>query len=155
MKLIAKQLAHFFLFRVFSRGQGLMIKTHGPKYIRTMYTGKIAACEFHINSFHVNFMWNFHVKFIWKNSREFHFYWSIQMKNFTWNSREFHVKFTCGDFACVGLISCTVLTNADRRLEVWIPSVTDLLLKREWWLIKAISAYGDIKIKPPNKQTMH
>ena len=42
-----------------------------------------------------------HVKFTWKNSREFHFYCSIHMKNFTWNSHEFHVKFTCGDFACV------------------------------------------------------
>ena len=50
----------------------------------------------------LNFTWNsFHLKFTWKNSREFHSWCSFHVKNFRWNSHEIHVDFTCGDFACV------------------------------------------------------
>ena len=81
------------------------------------YTGKIAACEFHVKFtwisreiFHVNwavkvkFTWNFsreiHVKFVW-NSREFLFH-----VNFTWTfSREFH--FYCS--ICVKYLSDYIL----------------------------------------------
>ena len=86
------------------------------------YTGKIAACEFHVNrvsreyhvqylrEFHMNFTWNlFHVNFTW--NCHVNFMWNSFHVKFMWNisrelqvnrvSHEIHVKFTCGDFACV------------------------------------------------------